>query len=94
MSNTEKNGTDWGQLQGSNRFSVPGTTAGCHQTLPLAQPGPAQPGLSQLSLQQWGSRDRADFEVEWRERLLLTENSAKESNAKYVPRALLIFNYY
>lgn len=60
--------------------------------LPLIPPGQAKPGPALPAVVD--GTDWAVFKAGKRKTLLLTESSAKESNAKYVPRALSIFNYY
>lgn len=60
--------------------------------LPLVLPGQAQPGPALPAVGD--GTDWAVLKAGKRKTLLLTESSAKESNAKLVPRALSIFNYY
>lgn len=60
--------------------------------LPLVPPGQAQPGPALPAVVD--GTDWAVLKAGRRKTLLLMESSAKESNAKLVPRALLIFNYY
>ena len=59
---------------------------------PSRTPGQAQPGPAHCEVV--GGTDGLSFKTGRRKMLLLTESSAKESNAKYMPRALSVFNYY
>lgn len=95
VSATENDGGEaiWGGLQcqqsvltaQSHRWVSPGTSLSSPPG--QAQPGPALPAVVD-------GTDWAVLKAGRRKTLLLMESSAKESNAKLVPRALLIFNYY
>lgn len=76
-------GAIWGRLQRKQPVFTAGVTG--------TSPGQAQPAL--VSLQHWLTWTGC-LQSRKEEDAAATESSAKESNAKYAPRALLTFNYY